>query len=85
MTEIIKRDGRKVGFNKQKIEKAVLKAFIAVDGSISDYAEEKASNIAEHVATAALKKDLTIDDIQNLVEKGLMATKRKDVASRRYC
>lgn len=80
MTEIIKRDGRKVGFNKQKIEKAVLKAFIAVDGSISDYAEEKASNIAEHVATAALKKDLTIDDIQNLVEKGLMATKRKDVA-----
>ena len=29
---VIKRDGRKVEFNKQKIREAILKAFLSVDG-----------------------------------------------------
>ena len=80
--KIIKRDGRDAQFNLNKIEKAILKSFIAVDGEISDYANEKAENIAHYIESYALKQEapLTVDDIQDLVEKGLMSTKRKDVA-----
>ena len=80
--KIIKRDGRKVEFNPQKIEQAILKAFISVDGQVDEYALDKAKNIATYIENYALtqKEPLTIDEIQDLVEKGLMSTKRKDVA-----
>lgn len=80
--KIIKRDGRKVEFNSQKIEQAILKAFISVDGQVDEYALDKAKNIATYIENYALtqKEPLTIDEIQDLVEKGLMSTKRKDVA-----
>ena len=81
--KIIKRDGRDAQFNLNKIEKAILKSFIAVDGEISDYANEKAENIAHYIESCAMKRadnPFTVDEIQDLVEKGLMSTKRKDVA-----
>lgn len=77
---IIKRDGRKVPFNRTKIENAILKAFYEVDKEINDYAQEKARNIADYIAEEAKDKEMNISDIQNLVENGLMSTKRKDVA-----
>lgn len=80
MNNVLKRDGRKVPFNGQKIENAVLKAFIAVDGEVTDYAETKAHNIATYIESIAKDKDLTVEDIQDLVEHGLSSTKRKDVA-----
>ena len=80
--KVIKRDGREVDFSASKIEKAILKSFIAVDDVADQYAMDKASNIAAYIENYALKEDrvLTIDEIQDLVEKGLMSTKRKDVA-----
>ena len=78
--EIIKRDGRKVAFNRDKIERAILKAFLSVDNDWSDYAVTKAQNIASQIEDIAKEKTLTRDDIQDLVENGLMSTKRKDVA-----
>ena len=83
MKYIQKRDGRQVPFNKNKIITAILKAFIAVDGEVSDYAAEKASKIADFIQGKIQEQQLTVEDIQDLVEKGLMSTKRKDVA-RRY-
>ena len=83
MKYIQKRDGRYVPFNKKKIITAILKAFIAVDGEVSDYAVEKADKIANFIEGKNQEKQLTVEDIQDLVEKGLMSTKRKDVA-RRY-
>lgn len=80
MSYVIKRDGRKVSFNPKKIKTAILKAFKEVDGEISNYALEKADNIASYIENLSLTKELSIEDIQDLVEKGLMATKRKDVA-----
>ena len=82
MEKIIKRDGRKVNFDRIKIEEAVLKAFVAVDGDASEYAEEKAEKIADFIEEAAekTKEPYSVEDIQDMVEKGLMATKRKDVA-----
>ena len=83
MYYIIKRDGRKVPFDSEKIKNAVLKAFKAVDGEITEYATEKADNIAQYIEgyMEGIPNELTIDDIQTLVEHGLMATKRKDVAT----
>ena len=78
--KIIKRDGRKVEFDQSKIKDDILKAFKSVDGEISDYAKIKSKKIAEYIQQISEEKELTIDDIQNLVEKGLMSTKRKDVA-----
>ena len=80
--KVIKRDGRIVDFDSTKIEKAILSAFEAVDGEITEYAKEKAENIASYIEGYYLDVDETpeIEEIQDLVEKGLMSTKRKDVA-----
>ena len=80
--KIVKRDGREVVFNAAKIENAVLKAFRAVDGETTDYAIMKAKNIATYIENHYLQNNdnLTVEDIQDLVENGLMSTKRKDVA-----
>ena len=79
MKKILKRDGRQVNFDARKIENAILKAFVAVDGEISEYAEEKAKNIAQYIEENCADRS-TVEEIQDLVEKGLMSTKRKDVA-----
>lgn len=80
--KVIKRDGRIVEFDPSKIRKAILAAFISVDGKETDYAIEKADNIADFIEGYYLDVDETpgIEEIQDLVEKGLMSTKRKDVA-----
>ena len=80
--KIFKRDGREVNFNPIKIENAVMKAFIAVDGEATEYAVDKAKNIASYIENYCLQNNasLTVEEIQDLVEHGLMSTKRKDVA-----
>ena len=80
--KVIKRDGRIVDFDATKIERAILAAFQDVDGKITPYAKEKAENIASYIEGYYLDVDETpgIEEIQDLVEKGLMSTKRKDVA-----
>ena len=82
MNYIIKRDGIHQPFNKDKIVTAILKAFIAVDGSVSEYAQQKANNIADYIENQIKQSnaELNIDEIQQLVEHGLMSCKRKDVA-----
>ena len=82
MIYVIKRDGRQKPFNTEKIKNAILKAFKAVDGQITDYAETKAENIANYIEGYCEEETepLSIEEIQDLVENGLMSTKRKDVA-----
>lgn len=80
-----KRDGRIVSFDERKIEKAILAAFEDTDGEITEYAKNKAVNIASYIQ-GYYEDDEDyipgIEEIQDLVEKGLMATKRKDVAKK---
>lgn len=76
---VIKRDGRKVKFNKEKIKIAVLKAFLDVDGEETLYAKEKAREIANYIESSD-KKKMTVEEIQDIVENKLMASNRKDVA-----
>ncbi|MBQ9731289.1 MAG: anaerobic ribonucleoside-triphosphate reductase [Bacilli bacterium] len=82
--KVKKRDGRIVDFNEQKIIRAILSAFESVDGKVTQYAVDKAYNIASYVS-GYFEEDETnptpdIEEIQDIIEKGLMATKRKDVA-----
>lgn len=75
---VTKRDGRKVDFNKEKIKIAVLKAFIDVDGEETAYAKEKARDISNYIES--LNRDMSVEEVQDLVEEKLMASNRKDVA-----
>ena len=79
MRYIRKRDGRIVEFNRNKIVNAILKAFEQIDGEVSDYAIEKANNIANFIAQEH-RHMLGVEEVQDLVENGLMSTRRKDVA-----
>jgi ribonucleoside-triphosphate reductase len=80
MIMIVKRDNRIVPFSRDKIESAVLKAFKAVDLEVTEYAEAKASSIADYIEKVAQTKTLTVEEIQDMVEAGLAKTKRPDVA-----
>lgn len=79
--DIIKRDGRIVPFDKEKIVSAILKAFGAV-GAIDEYAKTKAENIANYIAERVEERPepYGVEEIQDLVEQGLMSLKHKDVA-----
>lgn len=77
--KIIKRDGRIVNFDRAKIKNAVLAAFKEVDGKVTQEAKNKASEIASYVGTLN-NEFITVENIQDIVEEKLMASKRKDVA-----
>ena len=55
---VLKRDGRIVQFNKEKIINAILKAFLAVDGEITDYASIKAQNMEDRTNTRLCRSRL---------------------------
>lgn len=76
---VTKRNGNKVEFDKDKIVKAVLKAFIEIypDG-VTDDMQLCAHKIADEVA--ANNSDMSVEDIQDIVVRKLMASKYKDVA-----
>ena len=79
MTKVIKRDGRKVDFDRNKIIKAVLAAFNEVDGEITTEAKRKATVITNHIESLN-KKSMNVEGIQDIIETMLMDGKRKDVA-----
>ena len=76
---VIKRTGESVKFDGNKISEAVRKAFIEVDGKLTDYAIYKSNEIATYVGSLK-KRRMSVEDIQVEVIKKLMASKRKDVA-----
>lgn len=80
MKTVIKRDGRKVPFDHTLITKAVLAAMKEV-GTID---EEYANKIANKIL-AKCPSEISVEEIQNLVEENLMASKYKDVARAYIC
>lgn len=79
MVRVIKRDGRVVAFDRTKIKNAVVNAFNEVDGEITQDAKNKAAEIASYVANLDVDT-ISVEEIQDLAEEKLMASKRKDVA-----
>lgn len=75
---IIKRDGRTVQFNKEKIINAIGNASIKVDGEFTDSTRQIAIKIADYVES--LNHDISVEEIQDIVENGLMESNRKDIA-----
>ena len=78
--KVIKRDKRRVKFDKDKIKFAVLKAFLEVDGEETPYAKEKAREIANYIES--LDKNIRVEEIQDIIVNKLMASSRKDVAAK---
>ena len=69
--KVIKRDGRTVEFNKEKIKNAILKAYKDVDKNIeNNNAKTKASEIANYIFS--IGKDMSVEEIQDIVEEKLM-------------
>ena len=76
---VIKRDGRVVDFNNQKIVAAILKAM-----NVTDSGEDivLAAQIADAISKLE-RDDMSVEDIQDCVEFELMNSPRKEVA-RKY-
>ena len=68
---VIKRDGRIVPFQKEKIVAAITKA-----GFVPDDTKDKIATDIERLG----KDEISVEEIQDIVEKKLMATSHKDVA-----
>lgn len=75
MQKVIKRDGREVDFDRSKIIAAINKSFSALDQIDDDGIAEKIADSLE-----SMNKTLEVDEIQNIIEAKLMASKHKDVA-----
>lgn len=78
MKKVIKRDGRKELFDKEKIVRAVELSFEDVENEISEKAHLKAREIANYVSN--IEKDLSVEEIQDIVEEKLMASNYKNIA-----
>jgi anaerobic ribonucleoside-triphosphate reductase len=76
--KVIKRDGSLVEFDKDKIKSAISNAFVEVDGILDDKSNEIINRISDSIE--GLNKELTVENIQDIVENKLMESKRKDVA-----
>lgn len=66
---IKKRDGRVEDFKKEKISKAISKAFKSVDNKVND---EELDKITSKVVNSIEEEMPTVEEVQDLVEKALM-------------
>ena len=77
MGYVIKRDGVKVAFHPRKIEIAITKAIIATYGITIDYLTKKLVDIIVKRCESLMAEvtDITVEDIQDIVEDVLMHKK----------
>lgn len=75
---VVKRDGRVVGFNEEKIKGAIRKAMLSTDQGEDEGLLQK---IADRIAMTSPSR-MNVEDIQDRVELELMKSSRKDVAKR---
>ena len=78
--EVIKRDGTTEPFDERKVYNAIEKAMIATKGENVD--NSFIENITQDVAAKLnkIKGSIHVEDIQDIVEEKLMASRYKDVA-----
>lgn len=77
--QVIKRDGRQAPFDAKKIISAINRATISVDSILNQETLQLAERIAEEISRLR-KKVINVEEIQNLIEKKLMQSNRKDIA-----
>ena len=79
MCMIIKRDGRRVPFNREKISIAVLKS---IENSNINISAQEAKSLSDQIANSinAKQDELSVEDIQDRVVELLTITGHKDIA-----
>ncbi|HAU84049.1 MAG TPA: anaerobic ribonucleoside-triphosphate reductase, partial [Lachnospiraceae bacterium] len=75
---VTKRDGRQVEFDRSKIVKAISKAFVEVYSIVTPEMADFANKVADEVGNK--QADMTVEEIQDVVENKLMASRYKEVA-----
>lgn len=75
---VIKRDGRVVGYNEEKIKAAIRKAMLQTEMGEDEALLQK---IADRIGMTGNER-MTVEEIQDRVELELMASPRKEVAKR---
>ena len=75
---VLKRDGRVVGFNEEKIATAIRKAMLHTDKGED---MQLIRQITDHISFKG-EPQMTVEAIQDAVELELMASSRKDVAQK---
>lgn len=78
VTKVIKRNGKKVKFSRTKLEQALKKAFVR-NKEIDDATKQFITKIATDIENMN-SEILTVDEINDIIEKKLMASSHKDVA-----
>ena len=73
---IVKRDGRIVGFNEEKIKTAIRKAMLVTEKGVD---EDLIQRIVDRISIQG-KEQMSVDQIQDQVELELMKSPRKEVA-----
>ena len=73
---VVKRDGRVVGYNEEKIKAAIRKAMLATEAGDD---EALIQRIADHIGARG-KSQMSVEGIQDMVELELMQSPRKEVA-----
>ena len=75
---VVKRDGRVVGFNEEKIKAAIRKAMLT-----TELGEDEAliCKICDRISFSGQER-MTVEQIQDMVELELMNSPRKEVAKR---
>ncbi|MEF2643611.1 MAG: anaerobic ribonucleoside-triphosphate reductase, partial [Paramuribaculum sp.] len=75
---VVKRDGRVVGYNEEKIKAAIRKAMLQTEAGEDEALIQK---IADRIGVTGDER-MTVEDIQDRVELELMNSPRKEVAKR---
>ncbi|MDE5684645.1 MAG: anaerobic ribonucleoside-triphosphate reductase, partial [Muribaculaceae bacterium] len=75
---VVKRDGRVVGYNEEKIKAAIRKAMLTTELGEDEALIQK---IADRIGAKGHER-MTVEDIQDMVELELMNSPRKEVAKR---
>uniref|UniRef100_UPI002647C139 ATP cone domain-containing protein n=1 Tax=uncultured Duncaniella sp. TaxID=2768039 RepID=UPI002647C139 len=75
---VVKRDGRIVGYNEEKIKAAIRKAMLT-----TEMGEDEAliARITDRIGMAG-REQMSVEEIQDHVELELMNSPRKEVAKR---
>src|SRR5574344_1615818 len=87
ITMIIKRDGRKLPFNVEKIAKAIYKAAVAVGGKDYVEAQEIATKVCNYLEKNSKTECPTVEEVQDavehiLIEEGHAATAKAYIVYR---
>ena len=78
---VVKRDGKEVSYNREKIICAINKALLEMDGNLnSDYISKNVATSIENYFAAHSVECITVEEIQDLVEWNLINGPRADLA-----